>query len=131
MAGTLNFGIDGGFTTYLGWLIEWGTPSPCWERPRTNVARAQRELVRIGIDRPAAAAIGDPDGWTDRPLSSFRQATFTDLDQVRHHRDVVVLDVRRASEFAAARIEGAPNIPLHELPVRVQEVPAATKVWVQ
>ena len=22
--GTLNFGIDGGFATYLGWLITWG-----------------------------------------------------------------------------------------------------------
>ena len=24
--GTLNFGIDGSFATYLGWLVEWGTP---------------------------------------------------------------------------------------------------------
>jgi len=63
-------------------------------------------------------------------LSSFRQAAFADLDQVRHHRDVVILDVRRQPEFAAARIEGALNIPLHELPKRVNEVPDAAEVWV-
>ena len=130
MPGTLNFGIDGGFATYLGWLIEWGTPLTLLGETEDDVTKAQRELVRIGIDRPAAAATGGPEDWTDRPLSSFRQATFADLDLVRHHRDVVILDVRREPEFAAARIEGALNIPLHELPKRVNEVPDAGEVWV-
>ena len=128
--GTLNFGIDGGFATYLGWLIEWGTPLTLLGETEDEVSRAQRELVRIGIDRPAAAATGGPQDWSDRPLASFRQATFADLDQVRHHRDVVILDVRRQPEFAAARINGALNIPLHELPTRVHEVPDAAEVWV-
>jgi glyoxylase-like metal-dependent hydrolase (beta-lactamase superfamily II)/rhodanese-related sulfurtransferase len=130
MPGTLNFGIDGGFATYLGWLIEWGTPLTLLGETDDDVTKAQRELVRIGIDRPAAAATGGPEAWTDRPLASFRQATFADLDLVRHHRDVVILDVRREPEFAAARIEGALNIPLHELPKRVHEVPDAGEVWV-
>jgi glyoxylase-like metal-dependent hydrolase (beta-lactamase superfamily II)/rhodanese-related sulfurtransferase len=130
MPGTLNFGIDGGFATYLGWLIEWGTPLTLLGETEDDVTRAQRELVRIGIDRPAAAATGGPEHWSDRPLASFRQATFADLDSVRHHRDVVILDVRREPEYAAARIEGALNIPLHELPRRVEEVPEAGEVWV-
>ena len=128
--GTLNFGIDGGFATYLGWLIEWGTPLTLLGETEDQVTRAQRELVRIGIDRPAAAATGGPQDWTDRPLTSFQQATFADLDQVRHHRDVVILDVRRQPEFTAARITGAVNIPLHELPKRVHEVPDTAEVWV-
>ena len=130
MPGTLNFGIDGGFATYLGWLIEWNTPLTLLGETEADVTTAQRELVRIGIDRPAAAATGGPEDWTDRPLSSFRQATFADLDQVRHHRNVVILDVRRESEFDTARIEGALNIPLHELPKRVNEVPDSAEVWV-
>ena len=130
MPGTLNFGIDGGFATYLGWLIEWDTPLTLLGETEGDVTRAQRELVRIGIDRPAAAATGEPKDWSDRPLSAFRQATFADLDQVRHHRDVVVLDVRRTPEFEGARIEGAVNIPLHELPNRVDEVPETGEVWV-
>jgi hydroxyacylglutathione hydrolase len=128
--GTLNFGVDGGFATYLGWLIEWGTPVTLLGETEADVATAQRELVRIGIDRPAAAATGGPQDWSDRALATFRQASFADLDQVRHHRDVVVLDVRRQQEFATARIEGAVNIPLHELPRRVHEVPVAAEVWV-
>ena len=127
--GTLNFGLDGGFATYLGWLIEWGTPLTLLGETEADVATAQRELVRIGIDRPAAAATGGPQDWTERPLTTFPRATFADLDAVRHHRDVVILDVRRTAEFTAARIDGALNIPLHELPRRVEEVPDAD-VWV-
>lgn len=127
--GTLNFGLDGGFATYLGWLIAWGTPLTLLGETAEQVAEAQRELVRIGIDRPAAHATGGPEDWSDRELSSFPTATFEDLAQVRHHREVVILDVRRADEHDAARIAGAVNIPIHDLPHRLADVPAG-EVWV-
>ena len=93
------------------------------------VAEAQRELVRIGIDRPAAHATGGPQDWSKGELASFPTATFADLEQVRHHREVVILDVRRADEYRSTRIKGAHNVPIHELPSRVAEVPAG-EVWV-
>lgn len=127
--GTLNFGLDGAFATYLGWLVTWGTPITLLGESTEDVAEAQRELVRIGIDRPAAHATGGPQDWSDRGLRSFPTATFADLAQVRHHREVVVLDVRRTDEHDAARIAGAVNIPLHELWDRLAEVPAG-EVWV-
>ena len=127
--GTVNFGLDGGFATYLGWLIEWGTPVTLLGESADDVAEAQRELVRIGIDRPAAHATGGPKDWSDRDLGSFETATFADLAQVRHHRPVVVLDVRRVDEHEKAAIDGAVNIPIHEIPRRVDEVPEG-EVWV-
>ena len=127
--GTLNFGLDGGFATYLGWLITWGTPLTLLGETAEDVAEAQRELVRIGIDRPAAHATGSPEDWTDRELGSFETATFADLAQVRHHREVVILDVRRTDEHDKAKIVGAVNIPLHELWHRLEDVPAG-EVWV-
>ncbi|HEX7189096.1 MAG TPA: MBL fold metallo-hydrolase [Actinomycetes bacterium] len=127
--GTLNFGLDGDFATYVGWLIPWGTPITLLGETAEHVADAQRELVRIGIDRPAAHLPGGPGAWSDRALSSFPTATFADLARVRHHREVVVLDVRRADEHRAARIDGAVNIPLHELWERLADVPAGD-VWV-
>jgi rhodanese-related sulfurtransferase len=42
---------------------------------------------------------------------------------------VTVLDVRRTDEFRASRLEGAVSVPLHELPGRMDEVPAG-EVWV-
>ena len=127
--GTLNFGLDGSFATYLGWLIPWGTPVTLLGETAEQVAQAQRELVRIGIDRPAAAATGGPHQWTDGPLRTVERATFADLAQVRHHRNVVVLDVRRRLEWAESHIDGAVHIPLHELLQRADEVPAG-ELWV-
>jgi len=127
--GTFNFGVEGEFATYLGWLIPWGTPVTLLGETPEQVAEAQRELVRIGIDRPAAAATGRPNDWTDRELASFERATFADLSQVRHHRAVAILDVRRAGEWGESHIDGAVNIPIHELLGRVGEVPAG-EVWV-
>jgi hydroxyacylglutathione hydrolase len=130
--GSLNFGLDGSFATYLGWLIEWDTPLTLLGETPADIAQAQRELVRIGIDRPAAAATGKPGDWvagTGRKPASFASATFSDLARMRHHRAVRVLDVRRTDEYGTSRIWGAANIPLHELPRRMGEIPAG-EVWV-
>lgn len=129
VTGTLNFGLDGQFATYLGWLIPWGTPLTLLGESPEQVEQAQRELVRIGIDHLEGAATGSPQEWTDAPLGQFDRALFADLAQVRHHREVAVLDVRRASEFAESHIEGAANIPIHELLERIDDVPSG-EVWV-
>ncbi|HEU4422724.1 MAG TPA: rhodanese-like domain-containing protein, partial [Pilimelia sp.] len=130
VAGTLNFGLDRRFATQLGWLIPWGTPVTLLGETREQVAEAQRELVRIGIDRPAAHATGGPSEWAGGgELASFPRATFADLARVRRHRPVVVLDVRRGLEWAAGHLDGAVHIPLHELRERLDDVPEG-EVWV-
>ncbi len=129
VTGTFNIGIDGQFATYVGWLIPWGTPLTLLGESAEQVAEAQRELVRIGIDRLEGAATGSPTEWTTAPLGRFERAVFADLAQVRHHRHVVVLDVRRASEHDDSHIEGAVNIPIHEILGRLDEVPTG-EVWV-
>lgn len=131
--GTLNIGLDGSFATYLGWLIPWGTPVTLLAETPEQVAEAQRELVRIGVDRPAAAATGAPTDWSaPGQLASYRRVTFADLaamvDQ-HHHRRITVLDVRRAQEWSESHVEGALHIPLHELADRLDEVPTG-EVWV-
>jgi rhodanese-related sulfurtransferase len=130
VAGTLSFDLDGSFATYLGWLIPWGTPLTLLGQTSEQVAEAQRELVRIGIDRPAGAATGHPDHWAGASaLRSYPVADFAELEAVRRHRGVVVLDVRRDQEWVQSHISGAVHVPLHQLPARLAEVPAG-EVWV-
>jgi len=130
LAGTLSFDLDGSFATYLGWLIPWGTPLTLLGQTPEQVAEAQRELVRIGIDRPRAAAHGGPESWAaGQPLRSYPVADFAGLAAVRHHRPVTVLDVRRDSEREQSYIDGAVHIPLHDLPDRIGELPGG-ELWV-
>ncbi|TQL24789.1 rhodanese-like domain-containing protein [Streptomyces sp. SLBN-134] len=132
VAGSFNFEGEGKLATYLAWLIPWGKPVTLLADTPEQITDAQRELVRVGIDRPAAAATGDPAGWVRRgeQLVSFPRARFADLVQVRERGDeVVVLDVRRDSERVGGYIDGSVHIPIHELHGRVGEVPQGT-VWV-
>ncbi|MBG7697217.1 MBL fold metallo-hydrolase [Streptomyces sp. MC1] len=130
VAGSFNFEADGKIATYLAWMIPWGKPVTLLAESPAQLADAQRELVRVGIDRPVAAATGTPDRWVpegDRP-ASFPRSTFAGLAE-RGTDGVVVLDVRRASERAAGHIEGSVHIPVHQLHQRIGDVPAGT-VWV-
>ncbi|NUS63481.1 MAG: MBL fold metallo-hydrolase [Saccharothrix sp.] len=131
VAGTLNFGLDGPFVTYLGWLIPWGTPVTLLGETADDVAEAQRELVRIGVDRPAAMATGGPGDWAGgEPLRHYATATFADLAAaLARDPRTAVLDVRRDQERAERHITGSTHIPIHEVLDRLDEIPAGP-VWV-
>ena len=113
--GSLNFGLDGSFATYLGWLIEWGTPltllGETAERRRPGTARAgphrhrppgrgrHRQARRTGLPAPAGSWPRSP-----RPRSPTWPGCGTTVP-------VTVLDVRRTDEFGASRITGRDEHP--------------------
>jgi hydroxyacylglutathione hydrolase len=129
VAGTIGIGLGTQFATWLGWLIPWGTPLTLIGQTRQQVSDAQRQLIRIGIDHLAGAAIGEPADLADSAdRRSYPVASFVDLA----HRDPehsVVLDVRRDDEWAASHIPGALNVPLYDLPQRMDEIPHK-QLWV-
>jgi hydroxyacylglutathione hydrolase len=130
LAGSLSFTLERSFASYLGWAIPWGTPVTLLAAGADAVAQAQRELARIGIDRPAAAATGQPGEWTaGRPPARLRLASFRDLTIARRRPDLVLLDVRRSLEWAQVHVAGALHVPFNELPGRAAEVPEG-EVWV-
>ncbi|MGW4508855.1 rhodanese-like domain-containing protein [Streptomyces sp. NPDC004436] len=131
VAGSFNFEADGKIATYLAWMIPSGKPVTLLAESPAQLAAAQRELVRVGIDRPAAAATGSPRDWLPdgQAPRSFRRATFADLAAQPAGPATVVLDVRRDSERAGGHITGSLHIPVHELHRRLADVPPGT-VWV-
>ena len=128
--GTLQFELGDNMTTYLGWLIPWGTPLTLLGLTQADVAAAQRQLVRIGIDQVQSAATGTPDQWAGgQSLSRYPVTDFAGYARSRHQAGHVLLDVRRDSEWEAARIQGALHIPLHTLPRRIKDLPDG-QIWV-
>lgn len=124
VAGTIGIELADGFSTYLAWLVPWGMPLTLLADDPDTIAAAQRQLVRVGIDRVAGAAAGSPESWVpDGERRSYPVVTFADLDA---DRLPPVLDVRRAGEHADGHIVGAVNVPLHELTARIADVPVGT-----
>jgi len=128
--GSLSFEFGDSLTTNLGWLIPWGTPLTLLGDTPDQIAAAQRDLARIGIDQLAGAATGTAGEWagTGR-LASYPVSDFAGLAAALQHQPVTILDVRRPSEWAASHIDGAVHVPLHELPARLHELPR-TAIWV-
>ncbi|MBE9374229.1 MBL fold metallo-hydrolase [Saccharopolyspora sp. HNM0983] len=137
LTGTISLGLDGPMATWLGWMIDWGAPITLLGETPAQVADAQRELARIGIDAFAAAATGQPAELAARPdqLTSTPVAGFPELAAALSGApgDLpgpdVVLDVRTNNEWNDAHVVDAVHVPLYELPRRLAEIPAGT-VWV-
>ncbi|WP_461154348.1 MBL fold metallo-hydrolase [Saccharopolyspora tripterygii] len=137
LAGTVSIGLDGPLATWLGWMIDWGAPITLLGTSREQVAAAQRELARIGIDEFSAAAVGAPEELAADPsqLRRIPTATFADLalalkgDSDGLPAPDAVMDVRSRNEFAAGHVAGAVHVPLHEVVGRLDELPTGV-VWV-
>ena len=132
LPGALNFELAiANFVTYVGWLVPWGAPITLIGETAEQVAEARRELVRIGIDRLAGAAIGSPEALAaGRELASYPVSDFAGLAAaMAADPDLVVLDARRDDERAGGGVCSSLHIPIHDLPGRLDEVPAGD-VWV-
>jgi hydroxyacylglutathione hydrolase len=130
VTGTISVELGNSFATYLGWALSWGTPlTLIGDRPE-DVAEAQVQLMRIGIDQVAGAATGPTEALASgTPVSSYPVTDFGALAAVFGQPGQVVLDVRRPEEFGAVHLSGAVHIPFWELESRVGEIPAG-QVWV-
>ncbi|MFF2242915.1 rhodanese-like domain-containing protein [Arthrobacter sp. NPDC058130] len=125
---SFEYGSGSSFTTYLGWVLPWGEPLTL-VGSRDDIESAIRDLSRIGIESPDAAVGTEPHILAPRAaLASYPRVGWDGVLAGRAAGDTV-LDVRRADEFAASRVVGAVNVPLHELLLRLDDVPAG-KLWV-
>ena len=142
--GSIGIALGQHFATYLGWLMPWGEPITLIGESPEEVAAAQRQLVRIGVDQLAGAATGSAQELSaGQPTASYRRATFDELPEqlqpTRHghphhpgtgrNNEPIVLDVRRDDERDKGFIPGSAHVPLHQLLDRLDEVPAG-QLWV-
>ena len=130
LEGSVGFELSDSFVTYVGWLYTWGAPLTLIGDSDVQIADAQRELVRIGVDNVTGAATEPIEEIADgSELRTYRVADFAALADVAGRDGTVVLDVRQAEEHGAGHVRGALNIPVQEVPDRLDELPAG-EIWV-
>jgi hydroxyacylglutathione hydrolase len=129
VTGSISVELGDPFATYLAWTIRWGTPLTLVGESPGQVAAAQLQLARVGIDHLAAAAAGPTSDLAGGRLSSYEVCGFPALAAAWGRDGQVVLDVRRPDEWRAGHLAGAVHIPFWELEQRAGEVPPG-EVWV-
>lgn len=85
---------------------------------RTLVTLAEQHISELSL--LAEAFFGAADGT--------RPVTFAEFDELSRTGDVVLVDVRPPSEFAAGHVDGAINIPVTDLASRLRDLPPNTEV---
>ncbi|MDX9759401.1 MAG: rhodanese-like domain-containing protein [Bacteroidota bacterium] len=119
--GSLNIQNNSAFSTWAGWMLEYGTPF-LLVASDSRIAELTRALIRIGLD-DIAGYVSDMDriGDAGHDMQVVDQIT---VDELYAHRDeYLVLDVRGATEHAAARIPGSRNIHAGVLAGKLDELP--------
>lgn len=136
LAGTVSVELGDPFATYLGWVLPWGAPLTLVGESPEQVAQAQLQLARIGIDTVPAAATGPVTELAGGRTGSYPVTDFPGLatawgrpGQVPGRPGLVVLDVRRPDEWQSGHLAGALHIPFWELAGRAGELPPG-QVWV-
>jgi glyoxylase-like metal-dependent hydrolase (beta-lactamase superfamily II)/rhodanese-related sulfurtransferase len=134
--GSVGIALGQQFSTYLGWLMPWGTPLTLIGDSAEQVAEAQRMLVRIGVDELQGSATGSAEDLSaGAPTASYPRHTFAELPDVlvdataATDTDAVLLDVRRDDEYAGGYIPGAAHVPMHQLLDELDALPPG-QLWV-
>jgi hydroxyacylglutathione hydrolase len=118
------FGAKVGY--WAGWLLPPDTPIILVAEERAQAAETALQLHRVGLDRVEGWIDGGFASWqaAGLPVSTLDRVPAADLrSRLSSHEAITVLDVRTAREWSAGHIDGSINIPLGELPSRVDELP--------
>lgn len=127
LAGTVAVELGDRFSTYLGWLAPAEEPVTLLTEGPQALARAQRDLARIGMDVVTSSKDTTPQLLRLLPTRSYPVSTFEELGRAMAKPEV--LDVRQTDEWRAGHIEGATHMPLQEISAHVAELPPG-RLWV-
>lgn len=127
LQGSYNFEFGDSFATYVGWIVPWGEKLVLLGASDDEVEQAQIQLGRIGMDTFVQQAAVQTSGMLSDDkasnVSSLPRIKYADVreEDVREGA-VSVLDVRATSEHNALHINGAINIPFHDVLERIDEL---------
>lgn len=126
--GSTSLGIDGSLASYLGWVYPYGKELFLLSDNQNDITKGQRELARIGIDRPNGSYVGPSSAFSSK--GSVRVATFSEYADVIGNPNITLLDVRQVQERTKSHINGSIFIPFYEVEARVEELPKSDEIWV-
>lgn len=126
LRGSLYAPAAGNFSDFAGSYLLPGDKIVLIVEREEIAAAAALELFRIGFDHLAGWVRAAELSSAGEALAQTRHVRFDELSSwLAKHPGTGIIDVRRASEFAAGHLRGAKNIAHTRLRARLAEVPDA------
>ena len=115
-------GLDGSFAPWVGDLIKDAAIPILIIANEGQTKEAVTRLSRVGFDNTIGYLEGGIEAWRSAGMEvdTVNQVTAQELSKMK---DPFIVDVRKASEFAAEHIDGAINAPLNEINAHLAKLP--------
>jgi hydroxyacylglutathione hydrolase len=123
--GTLAIPAGPHCAVYAGWVTPWESELVLVSDSADELEVVERELASIGIEGVDTAVVDVAAAGT----SPLRRTDWAGFTAEPPGPGAVVVDVRRPDEWCAGHLPTSRNIPVHELPHRLEEIPRR-EVWV-
>lgn len=128
---SIFIGLDGDFAPWAGALIKDVEQPLLLVVPQGREEEAVTRLARVGFDKVLGYLEGGIEAWRKADKETDHLATKSAQVLVNQwETKPQVVDVRRASEYEAERVEGAINIPLDYINEYMADIPAAEPFYV-
>ncbi|MBM3432897.1 MAG: MBL fold metallo-hydrolase [Bacteroidetes bacterium] len=115
--GSISIGLEGRFAEFAGALLSFDAPMLLITEPGKEEESIVR-LARVGFHRIEGHLQGGFDAWA-KAGETIDLIIDVEADEllmdIPHDPNLVVVDVRKESEFADGHLENALNLPLNEL----------------
>lgn len=115
--GSIFIGLEGRFAEWAGSLLPFTTPMVLVTEPGKEKETIIR-LARVGFDKVKGYLAGGFDAWVaaGEPVDMIIDVEADELMMdIPHDENLVILDVRRETEFANGHLKDAVNLPLNDL----------------
>jgi glyoxylase-like metal-dependent hydrolase (beta-lactamase superfamily II)/rhodanese-related sulfurtransferase len=115
--GSISIGLEGRFAEWAGSLLSFTVPLVLVTAPGMEKETIIR-LARVGIDKVKGYLEGGYAAWAaaGEPIDMIIDVEADELMMdIPHDPNLVVVDVRRETEFADGHLKDALNIPLNEM----------------
>jgi hydroxyacylglutathione hydrolase len=124
--GVLGIPVGNSFPMWAGWFLPYDRPVTLLANDAARVRAAVRQLAMIGLDDVAGwYGPGAFAAWSSArgALAVTPAIAPTEAFERAKRGELVLLDVRGASEWGSGHVPGAKHIPLGDLPERAAELP--------
>jgi hydroxyacylglutathione hydrolase len=122
--GAINLGYGSKVGYWAGWVLPPDVPLLLLAAETAQAQDAAMQLLRVGLDRFEGSIEGGFDAWQSAslPVAAIELRPAAELGDGPD--DVQIVDVRTAREWQAGHVPGSINVPVGELPRRLEELPA-------
>jgi len=122
---SINIGLDGNFAMWVGEMIHDIKQDILLVTDLGKEEESMIRLSRVGYDHMIGYLKGGFDAWakTGREIDTIERITASDLEKELAEKKVLLIDVRKKSEFESEHLVDAINIPMHEINQHLAEFP--------